>query len=117
MPRSHQTATSSFDQTNEQKRTDNGLSLHHTNAIDDLETVRTARFWLFSSSLSISMREKLVKIETRTISDIHILDCSGEKALGQGTMAVRNSVGDILKIDGKKIVPFRSHLPCGGKVL
>lgn len=44
-----------------------------------------------------------MKTEARTIGDVHILDCSGEMTLGQGTMAVRNGVDDILKIGGKKI--------------
>ncbi len=45
-----------------------------------------------------------MKIETRTIGDIRILDCSGKITLGEGTMAVRNTVRDILKNNGKKIV-------------
>ena len=45
-----------------------------------------------------------MKIETRTIGDVRILDCSGKITLGEGTMAVRNTVLDILKGNGKKIV-------------
>ncbi|NLT68951.1 MAG: STAS domain-containing protein [Acidobacteria bacterium] len=45
-----------------------------------------------------------MKIETRTVGDVTILDCSGKITLGEGTMAVRNTVRDILKTDGKKIV-------------
>jgi anti-sigma B factor antagonist len=45
-----------------------------------------------------------MKIERRTIGDIQILDCSGKITLGEGTMAVRNSVRDILKNNGKKII-------------
>jgi anti-sigma B factor antagonist len=45
-----------------------------------------------------------MKIETRTIGDITVLDCSGKITLGEGTMAVRNKVRDILKSDGKKII-------------
>jgi len=45
-----------------------------------------------------------MKIETRTVGDVTILDCSGKITLGEGTMAVRNKVRDILKSDGKKIV-------------
>ncbi len=45
-----------------------------------------------------------MKIEVRAIGDIHILDCSGRITLGEGTMAVRNTVRDILKNDGKKII-------------
>jgi anti-sigma B factor antagonist len=45
-----------------------------------------------------------MKIETRTIGDIRILDCSGKITLGEGTMAVRNTVRDILKGGGKKII-------------
>ncbi len=45
-----------------------------------------------------------MKIETRTIGDIKVLDCSGKITLGEGTMTVRNTVRDILKSDGKKII-------------
>ena len=45
-----------------------------------------------------------MKIEARTVGDITILDCSGKITLGEGTMAVRNTVRDILKGDGKKII-------------
>ena len=46
----------------------------------------------------------MMKIETRTVGDVRILDCSGKITLGEGTMAVRNTVRDILKNDGKKII-------------
>jgi anti-sigma B factor antagonist len=46
----------------------------------------------------------MMKIETRTVGDIRILDCSGKITLGEGTMAVRNTVRDILKNNGKKII-------------
>jgi len=45
-----------------------------------------------------------MKIETRTVGDIRILDCSGKITLGEGTMTVRNTVRDILKNNGKKII-------------
>ena len=57
-----------------------------------------------ASFRSSSMKEILVKINLRTIGDVHILDCSGKITLGQGTMTVRNVVLDILKTGGRKIV-------------
>src|SRR5512137_643318 len=45
-----------------------------------------------------------MKINTRTIGDIRILDWSGKITLGEGTMSVRNAVREILKGDGKKII-------------
>ena len=45
-----------------------------------------------------------MKIETRTVGDVRILDCSGKITLGEGTMAVRNNVRDMLKRDVKKII-------------
>jgi anti-sigma B factor antagonist len=45
-----------------------------------------------------------MKIEARTIGDVTILDCSGKITLGEGTMTVRNTVRDILKGNGKKII-------------
>ena len=45
-----------------------------------------------------------MKIESRTVGDIRILDCSGKITLGEGTMAVRNTVRDLLKNNVKKIM-------------
>jgi anti-sigma B factor antagonist len=45
-----------------------------------------------------------MKIDSRIVGDIHFLDCSGKITLGEGTMAVRTTIGDILKGGGKKIV-------------
>ena len=45
-----------------------------------------------------------MKIETRHVGDIVILDCSGKITLGEGTMAVRRTVRDLLKTDSKKIL-------------
>ncbi len=50
------------------------------------------------------MKEKLMKIDSRTVGDVHVLDCSGKITFSEGMMAVRNTVCDILKIGGKKIV-------------
>jgi anti-sigma B factor antagonist len=45
-----------------------------------------------------------MKIDTRTVGDVKILDCSGKITLGEGTMAVRNTVRDLLKNGEKKII-------------
>jgi anti-sigma B factor antagonist len=45
-----------------------------------------------------------MKIEMRTIGDVRMLDCSGKITLGEGTMTVRNTVLDVLKNGGKKII-------------
>ncbi len=45
-----------------------------------------------------------MKIDTRTVGDVSILDCSGKITLGEGTMAIRNAVREVLKNGGKKIV-------------
>ena len=45
-----------------------------------------------------------MKIETRTVGDVQILDCSGKITLGEGTMAIRNTVREVLKNGGKKII-------------
>ncbi len=45
-----------------------------------------------------------MKIETRTVGDVKVLDCSGKITLGEGTMAIRNTVREVLKNGGKKIV-------------
>ncbi len=45
-----------------------------------------------------------MKINTRTIRDVYVLDCSGKITLGEGTMIVRNTVRNILQSGGKKII-------------
>ncbi len=45
-----------------------------------------------------------MKIDTRTVGDVNVLDCSGKITLGEGTMAIRNTVREVLKNGGKKIV-------------
>jgi anti-sigma B factor antagonist len=45
-----------------------------------------------------------MKIMTRTIGDVRILDCSGKITLGEGTMVVRNTVRDLVQSGVKKIV-------------
>jgi len=45
-----------------------------------------------------------MKIETRTVGDVKILDCSGRITLGEGTMVVRNTVRDLLKDNDCKII-------------
>lgn len=45
-----------------------------------------------------------MKIETRSIGDVQILDCSGKITLGEGTISVRNAVRDIVQRGPKKIV-------------
>ncbi len=57
-----------------------------------------------AKKLSSNLRRSSMKIETRIIGDVRILDCSGKITLGEGTMAVRNTVRDILKNNGKKII-------------
>jgi anti-sigma B factor antagonist len=45
-----------------------------------------------------------MKIETRTVGDVWILDCSGKITLGEGTMVVRNKVRDLVQSGVKKIL-------------
>ena len=45
-----------------------------------------------------------MKIETRAVGDIKVLDCSGRITLGEGTMVVRNAVRELLKANDKKII-------------
>jgi anti-sigma B factor antagonist len=45
-----------------------------------------------------------MKIETRMVGDVYVLDCSGKITLGEGTMAIRNTVKEVLAKGGKKIV-------------
>jgi anti-sigma B factor antagonist len=45
-----------------------------------------------------------MKIETRTVGDVKIMDCSGRITLGEGTMVIRKTVLDLLKDNEKKII-------------
>jgi len=45
-----------------------------------------------------------MKITKRSVGEVTILDCSGKITLGEGTMAVRNTVREVLKEGGKKII-------------
>ena len=45
-----------------------------------------------------------MEIGSRIVGDIHFLDCSGKITMIGGAMAVRKTVGDILKDGGRKIV-------------
>ncbi len=45
-----------------------------------------------------------MKIDTRNVGEVTVLDCSGKITLGEGTMAIRNTVRELLKGGTKKIV-------------
>jgi anti-sigma B factor antagonist len=45
-----------------------------------------------------------MNIHTRMVGDAHILDIDGKIVLGKGTMAVRNTIKDLLHNGVKKIV-------------
>lgn len=45
-----------------------------------------------------------MKIDTRIIDDVRILDCSGKITLGEGTMVVRNRVRELVQAGVKKII-------------
>jgi anti-sigma B factor antagonist len=45
-----------------------------------------------------------MRIDSRTVGDVKVLDCTGKITLGEGTIAVRNTIGDILQSGGKKII-------------
>ncbi len=42
--------------------------------------------------------------DVRTVGDIRVVDWSGKITLGEETMAVRNTVRDIVKSGGKKLI-------------
>ena len=45
-----------------------------------------------------------MKIAVRTIGDAKIVDCSGKITLGEDTMSLRKTVGDLLQSNVKKII-------------
>ncbi len=50
-----------------------------------------------------------MKIETRTVGDVTILDCSGKITLGEGTLNLRNALHDVLQSGANKIVLNLAH--------
>jgi len=56
-------------------------------------------------------RGEVMKIDSRTVGDIHVLDCRGKITLGDGTQAIRNTISGILKSGGKKIVLNLADVP------
>jgi anti-sigma B factor antagonist len=45
-----------------------------------------------------------MKIHTRTVGDVHILDISGKIILGEATQTLRHTINDLLVNGGHKIV-------------
>ena len=45
-----------------------------------------------------------MKIHTRTVGDVHVLDISGKITLGDATANIRHTINDLLENGGKKIV-------------
>ncbi len=45
-----------------------------------------------------------MKIQTRTVGDVKVLNCSGQITLGEGTMSIRTTVRELVQSGNKKIV-------------
>jgi anti-sigma B factor antagonist len=45
-----------------------------------------------------------MNIDTRTIGDIQILDCSGQISLGVGTMSIRKTVREMMQSGTRKVI-------------
>jgi anti-sigma B factor antagonist len=52
-----------------------------------------------------------MQIDSRTIGDIHVLDCRGKLTLGDDTNVIRSNISDILNDGGKKIVLNLADVP------
>ena len=53
----------------------------------------------------------VMKIDSRTVGDIHVLDCRGKLTLGDDTQVIRSNISGILKAGGKKIVLNLAEVP------
>jgi anti-sigma B factor antagonist len=53
---------------------------------------------------SSNERSLILKIETRAVGNVRILDLSGQITLGSGTMVVRNTIKDLIENGLKDIV-------------
>jgi anti-sigma B factor antagonist len=49
-------------------------------------------------------RRAIMKIHTRTVGDVHVLDINGNITLGDATKTIRYTINDLLQNGGKKIV-------------
>jgi len=63
------------------------------------------------SRLFKNYRGDIMKIDSRTVGDIHVLDCRGKLTLGDDTQVIRNTISRILKNGGKKIVLNMADVP------
>ena len=45
-----------------------------------------------------------MKIHTRKVGDVHVLDISGTITLGKATTVLRHTISDLLESGGKKVV-------------
>jgi anti-sigma B factor antagonist len=52
-----------------------------------------------------------MEIDSRTVGDIHVLDCRGKITLGNDTQVIRNTISSILESGGKKIVLNLADVP------
>ncbi len=52
-----------------------------------------------------------MNINVRTVGDVRVVDWSGKITLGEETMAVRNTVRDIVSGGGKKVVFNLANVP------
>lgn len=52
-----------------------------------------------------------MKIDSRIVGDIHVMDCSGRLTLGNDTLVIRNTIRGILKEGGKRIVLNLAAVP------
>ena len=50
-----------------------------------------------------------MKISTRTIGDVRILDCSGKITLGEGMLSLRNTLHETLQSGANRIVLNLAH--------
>ena len=50
-----------------------------------------------------------MKIATRTIGDVRILDCSGKITLGEGMLSLRNTLHETMQSGANKIVLNLAH--------
>ena len=67
--------------------------------------IGTIRARLYRDNIEIKqLGELIMKSDVRIVGDIKVLDWSGKITLGEETMAVRNTVRDIVKSGGKKLV-------------
>lgn len=76
----------------------------------NIEPKKQDHHWIPTSLLCITKGGVVMKITTRTVGNVRVLDCSGKITLGDGMLSLRNTMHDILQGGTNRIVLNLAHI-------